>query len=119
MLLSELAMLKYINSQAHPNIIGLIGCCTQGTVNATGQCLPTTLQSTCSPDTISRVTGGTLPVYVLTERASRGSLMGMLDSCRTALANRGVALITTRNHLVELAIQTTKGVCHLAKLQVR
>ena len=75
--------------------------------------------STCSRDTISRVTGGTLPVYVLTERASRGSLIGMLDSCRTALANRGVALITTRNHLVEFAIQTTKGLCHLAKLQVR
>lgn len=32
MLLSELAMLKYVNTQAHPNIIGLIGCCTQGIV---------------------------------------------------------------------------------------
>ncbi len=32
MLLSELAILKYVNSQPHPNIIALIGCCTQGTM---------------------------------------------------------------------------------------
>lgn len=58
-------------------------------------------------------------MYVLTERASRGSLIGVLTSCRTALANHSVPLIITRNHLVELAIQITKGLCHLAELQVR
>ena len=30
MLLSELLILKYVNKTPHPNIIRLVGCCTQG-----------------------------------------------------------------------------------------
>ena len=58
------------------------------------------------------------PIYVLTERASKGSLIGILESCRDAIASNIPPLVASRNHLLNFALQIANGICHLKKLQV-